>query len=110
MTWRSLAGLRSIRDEARRIVDSYGNHPSFAPMSMGNEEGSGQDEFLGELVRELQLRDPRHLYTSNSAPDNIRRPDNYFVSAGPNWTNLRGDPRFENDAPNTSVDYVDRSS
>ena len=94
-----------IRDEARRIVDSYGNHPSFALMSMGNEEGSGQDEFLGELVRELQQRDPRHFYTSTSAPDNIRRPDNYFVSAGPNWKNLRGDPRFENEAPNTSVDY-----
>ena len=94
-----------IRDEAHRIVDTYGNHPSFALMSMGNEEGSGQDEFLGELVRSLQDRDPRHLYTSTSAPDNVRRPDNYFVSAGPHWTNLRGDPRFENDAPNTRVDY-----
>jgi hypothetical protein len=94
-----------IRDEARRIVDTYGNHPSFALMSMGNEEGSGQDPFLGELVRSLQDRDPRHFYTSTSAPDNVRRPDNYFVSAGPHWTNFRGDPRFENDAPNTSLDY-----
>jgi Glycosyl hydrolases family 2, sugar binding domain len=94
-----------IRDEAHRIVDTYGNHPSFALMSMGNEEGSGQDEFLGELVRSLQDRDPRHLYTSTSAPDNIHRPDNYFVSAGPAWTNLRGDPRLENDAPDTNVDY-----
>ncbi|MGB6688926.1 MAG: sugar-binding domain-containing protein [Terracidiphilus sp.] len=94
-----------IRDEAHRIVDTYGNHPSFTLMSMGNEEGSGQDPFLGELVRGLQDRDPRHLYTSTSAPDNILRPDNYFVSAGPRWTNLRGDPRFENDAPNTSTDY-----
>ncbi len=94
-----------IRDEAFRIVDTYGNHPSFALMSMGNEEGSGQDEFLGNLVRSLQDRDSRHFYTSTSAPDNILRPDNYFVSAGPRWTNLRGDPRFENDRPNTSIDY-----
>lgn len=94
-----------IRDEAFRIVDTYGNHPSFALMSMGNEEGSGQDEFLGNLVRSLQDRDPRHYYTSTSAPDNNLRPDNYFVSAGPRWTNLRGDPRFENDRPNTSTDY-----
>lgn len=94
-----------IRDEAFKIVDTYGNHPSFALMSMGNEEGSGQDPFLGGLVRSLQDRDPRHLYTSTSAPDNIHRPDNYFVSAGPNWTNLRGDPRFENDAPDTITDY-----
>lgn len=94
-----------IRDEAFRIVDTYGNHPSFALMSMGNEEGSGQDEFLGDLVRSLQDRDPRHFYTSTSAPDNNLRPDNYFVSAGPGWTNLRGDPRFENERPNTSLDY-----
>ena len=94
-----------IREEAFRIVDTYGNHPSFALMSMGNEEGSGQDPFLGGLVRSLQEHDSRHLYTSTSAPDNIHRPDNYFVSAGPVWTNLRGDPRFENDAPDTSTDY-----
>lgn len=97
--------IEFIRQEAFRIVDTYGNHPSFALMSMGNEEGSGQDPFLGELVRSLQQHDARHLYTSTSAPDNIHRPDNYFVSAGPHWTNLRGDPRFENDAPNTSTDY-----
>jgi hypothetical protein len=94
-----------IHNEAQRIVDTYGNHPSFGLMTMGNEEGSGQDVFLGNLVRYLQQRDPRHLYSSTSAPDNIRRPDNYFVSAGPHWTNLRGDPRLENRPPNTNVDY-----
>lgn len=94
-----------IRTEAHRIVDTYGNHPSFGLMSMGNEEGSGQDPFLGKLVRSLQEDDPRHLYTSTSAPDNMRRPDNYFVSAGPEWKNLRGDPRFEKNPPDTSFDY-----
>jgi len=94
-----------IGTEARRIVDTYGNHPSFALMSMGNEEGSGQDPFLGNLVRGLQQDDPRHLYTSTSAPDNIRRPDNYFVTAGPEWKNLRGDPRFELYPPDTAFDY-----
>jgi hypothetical protein len=94
-----------IRDESHRIVDTYGNHPSFGLMTMGNEEGSGQDVFLGDLVRDLQHRDPRHLYSSTSEPDNIRRPDNYFVSAGPRWTNLRGDPRLENNPPSTNVNY-----
>jgi hypothetical protein len=94
-----------IGTEAHRIVNTYGNHPSFALMSMGNEEGSGQDPFLGKLVRSLQEDDPRHLYTSTSAPDNMRRPDNYFVSAGPEWKNLRGDPRFEKDPPDTTFDY-----
>lgn len=97
--------MEFIREEAHRIVDTYGNHPSFALMSMGNEEGSGQDVFLGDLVRDLQRRDPRHLYTSTTQPDNIHRPDDYFVSAGPRWQNFRGDPRFENNLPDTSTDY-----
>ena len=71
-----------IRTEAHRIVDTYGNHPSFGLMSMGNEEGSGQDPFLGKLVRSLQEDDPRHLYTSTSAPDNFRRPRQLFRFGG----------------------------
>lgn len=94
-----------IRSEAERIVDTYGNHPSFVLMSMGNELGSGLDPFLRELVEHLQRRDPRHYYTSTTAPDSILRPDDYFVSAGPRWQNLRGDPRFEQTAPNTDFDY-----
>jgi hypothetical protein len=94
-----------IGTEAHRIVDTFGNHPSFALMTMGNEEGSGQDPFLGKLVHNLQEDDPRHLYSSTSAPDNVRRPDNYFVSAGPEWKNLRGDPRFEKNPPDTNFDY-----
>ena len=94
-----------IRQEAEAIVDTYGNHPSFGLMTMGNELGSGLDVFLGSLVTGLKAHDPRHLYASTSAPDNIRRPDNYFVSAGPRWQNLRGDPRLENNPPNTDFDY-----
>jgi len=94
-----------IRQEAEAIVDTYGNHPSFGLMTMGNELGSGLDVFLGRLVPSLQQLDPRHLYASTSAPDNPLRPDNYFVSAGPRWQNLRGDPRLEKNPPNTDFDY-----
>src|SRR5208282_4572766 len=94
-----------IRQEAEAIVDTYGNHPSFGLMTMGNELGSALDVFLRNLVQSLQARDPRHLYTSTSAPDNMLRPDDYFVSAGPRWQNLRGDPRLEANPPNTDFDY-----
>jgi hypothetical protein len=99
------ARIAFIHQEAEAIVDTYGNHPSFFFMTMGNELGSGLDIFLGDLVRSLQSRDPRHLYASTSAPDNMLRPDNYFVSAGPRWQNLRGDPRLENRPPDTYFDY-----
>jgi len=94
-----------IRQEAEAIVDTYGNHPSFGLMTMGNELGSALDVFLRNLVQSLQARDPRHLYTSTSAPDNMLRPDDYFVSAGPRWQNLRGDPRLEANPPDTDFDY-----
>ena len=41
-----------IYDEANRIVDAYGNHPSFCMMAYGNEPaGKNQVKFLGEFVR-----------------------------------------------------------
>lgn len=94
-----------IRSEANRIVDTYGNHPSFALMSMGNELGDGLDLFLFDLVEQLQKKDPRRFYTSTSSPGNLLRPDDYFVSAGANGKRLRGDPRLEQDTPNTAFDY-----
>ena len=47
-----------IRDELDRILDTYGNHPSFALMAMGNESGGALDT----LVTQGRARDPRHLY------------------------------------------------
>jgi len=47
-----------IRDELKRILTVYGNHPSFALMAMGNES-SGSLDSLVMLARKL---DPRHLY------------------------------------------------
>jgi len=55
-----------IEAEFRRIVDAYGNHPSFCTMTLGNEYG-GKDELLTRWVDMLIKRDPRHLYSSASA-------------------------------------------
>ncbi len=62
------AGKDAARDaflveELRRIVDTYGNHPSFCLMSPGNEFG-GKNELLAGWVQTLRDRDPRRLYTS----------------------------------------------
>ena len=55
-----------IEAEFRRIVDTYGNHPSFCTMTLGNEYG-GKDELLTRWVDMLIKRDSRHLYSSASA-------------------------------------------
>lgn len=64
------AGENSLRDafteaELRRIVDAYGNHPSFCLMTIGNEYG-GKDALLSGWLDMLIQRDPRHLYSSAS--------------------------------------------
>ncbi len=54
------------RAELLRMVRSYGNHPSFCLMTLGNEYG-GKDEVLSGWIDMLVKEDPRHLYSSASA-------------------------------------------
>lgn len=65
------AGQDPVRDafteqELLRIVRTYGNHPSFCLMTLGNEYG-GKDELLTHWVDMLLKEDPRRLYSSASA-------------------------------------------
>jgi hypothetical protein len=55
-----------IEAEFQRMVDTYGNHPSFCTMTLGNEYG-GKADLLARWVNMLIRRDPRHLYSSASA-------------------------------------------
>jgi hypothetical protein len=52
--------------ELRRMVRSYGNHPSFCLMTLGNEH-SGVGDTLEYWVDMLKREDPRHFYCSASA-------------------------------------------
>lgn len=56
-------GLKDfMRAEGHRIIEAYGNHPSFVLLCMGNEL-TGDFPFLDELVGELKQADNRRLYT-----------------------------------------------
>ncbi len=56
-----------LYEESRRIVDAYGNHPSFCMMAHGNEpSGKHMDEYLGGFVRYWKARDGRRVYTAGS--------------------------------------------
>jgi hypothetical protein len=67
-----------IEAEFKRIVDTYGNHPSFCTMTLGNEYG-GKDALLTAWVDMLIQRDPRHLYSSASCAQ---------TTANRQWTEL----------------------
>lgn len=56
-----------IFDETERMVDAYGNHPSFVMMAYGNEPaGKNQVAYLSEFVNYWKEKDPRRKYTSAS--------------------------------------------
>lgn len=52
-------------EEGRRILSTFGNHPSFVMMSLGNELW-GSSERMAEILREYHSLDNRHLYTQGS--------------------------------------------
>jgi len=51
--------------EGFRILDSFGNHPSFVMMSLGNELW-GSPQRLNEILEKYHLRDNHRLYTQGS--------------------------------------------
>jgi len=55
-----------VEQELLRVVHTYGNHPSFCLMTLGNEYG-GTDQLLSRWVGELIKEDSRHLYSSASS-------------------------------------------
>lgn len=66
--------------ELLRMIRTYGNHPSFCLMTLGNEYG-GKDEVLSRWVDMLIKEDPRHLYSSASSAQ--KTANRQFTEAGP---------------------------
>ena len=48
--------------EGERIVDTYGNHPSFMFFAFGNEPAGNWVKWSTEAVAKIKAHDPRHLY------------------------------------------------
>ncbi|MEI6680047.1 MAG: hypothetical protein WCL21_15645 [Mariniphaga sp.] len=66
--------------ELNRIIDTYGNHPSFCLLALGNELFN-HDDASKKAVNGARLHDPRHLYTCTSHPYSPGCDDDFFVSA-----------------------------
>ena len=94
-----------IRDEADRILEAYGNHPSFTMLSVGNEpSGPNKDAFLTDIVHQWQAKDPRRLYTTCSGWPELPISDFHVVhERGDKPYRLHGGPL----GPSTSWDYRD---
>lgn len=68
-----------VYDESLRMVEAYGNHPSFCMMVYGNEPGGpNQNQFLTEFVNFWKSNDSRRIYTSGAGWPNL--PVNDYLS------------------------------
>lgn len=65
--------------EMNRMVDQYGNHPSFTMFCIGNELGNANFEVMEQWVADLKAKDPRRLYSVSTARQ-LTETDDYFVT------------------------------
>ena len=98
-----------IYSESDRIIESYGNHPSFCMLAYGNEPaGNNMSEYLGNLLTYWKSKDNRRVYTSAAGWPFI--PENDF--------DLSPEPRIQrwgeglksiinSQPPRTDFDYRD---
>jgi hypothetical protein len=65
--------------EMNRVVDTYGNHPSFTMFCIGNELGNADFDVMNGWISELKTRDPRRLYAASTARQ-INESDDYTAT------------------------------
>jgi hypothetical protein len=114
--WNKNAGMdpamnRWLEQEADRISDTYGNHPSLCFWSMGNEL-EGNFNWLSDLVNNMKKKDSRHLYTTTTfsfQKDHGRWPepaDEFFITQYTKKGWVRGQGIFNSFAPDFKTDYT----
>ncbi len=79
------------RAEGERLLKTFGNHPSFVMLALGNEL-SGKQELMAPVVRHLCQLDSRHLYAqgTNNWFGMVDPNDDFWVSWQVRWQKIRG--------------------
>jgi hypothetical protein len=98
-----------LYEESQRMVETYGNHPSFCMMPYGNEPGGkNQVPFLTEFVTFWKNKDSRRIYTSGAGWPNLPVND-YLSDSNPriqHWGEGLGSI-INAKAPSTDFDWSD---
>ena len=58
---------RYVQQELVRMIDAYGNHPSFVMQCIGNELGNSDFEVMESWMKPLREKDSRRLYAVSTA-------------------------------------------
>ena len=103
-----------LLEEADKILNEYGNHPSFVLMALGNEL-QGDADLMNSSVAALRAKDNRHLYMTTTYSfqyplGTIAQPeDDYFVTQKTDKGWIRGQGIFNAQPPNFNEDYTANS-
>lgn len=114
----TLVGTDKARDEflfeeLKRLLDTYGNHPSFVLMCMGNEL-RGDHKVLEKWVAWGKAYDSRHLYSGSANLEAMKlyeklEGDDFQVAHAGRYNGKRVARRmfnyFSSEIPNTKKDY-----
>lgn len=101
---------RFLEEEAIRISEEYGNHPSFCLWALGNEL-QGDFEWMNQLRDRLKAMDSRPLYTTTTftfQKGHGTQPepgDEFFITQYTDKGWVRGQGIFNSYPPNFSTDY-----
>lgn len=68
-----------VQAELQRMVEAYGNHPSFTMLCIGNELGNSNFEVMEQWIKKLREKDNRRLYAVSTAR-RIMPVDQYMVT------------------------------
>ena len=93
-----------LLEESKRIVDTYGHHPSFVMMAAGNEPAGDWVSYCNDWVKEMKKYDPARLYCGASVGGGWAWDDGseYHVKGGARGLD------WDRHAPHSDDDYYDQ--
>ena len=93
-----------LLEESKRIVDTYGHHPSFVMMAAGNEPAGDWVSYCNDWVKEMNKYDPSRLYCGASVGGGWAWDDGseYHVKGGARGLD------WDRHAPHSDDDYYDQ--
>ena len=98
---RGMAIDQYLLDEGRRMIDTYGHHPSFTMMAAGNEPAGDWVAYCNDWVKEMKAYDPTRIYCGASVGGGWAWDDGseYHVKAGARGLD------WDKHAPHSDDDY-----
>ncbi len=93
-----------LLEESRRIVDTYGHHPSFVMMAAGNEPAGDWVTYCNDWVKTMKQYDPTKVYCGASVGGGWAWDDGseYHVKGGARGLD------WDRHAPHSDDDYYDQ--